>query len=214
MADTCADLGLDVPEWRGEWHARMAGLIPAYGSASNPVDVTATLISQPRLLRDVLALCVEHPETDIVAVTIGNVIRGEEQLVDAIVAAHPRTSKPILVTWVGGSSRPALLLAAEGVPIYPDPSRALRAAKAMAAYTCRRDLELAASGAADVSERSERARALVTSVRWGPSLALDEHESKALLSTCGIATVPERVAGRWGRRWRLRIASGIPWRLN
>jgi len=192
MADLCADLRLQMPPWRGEWRRQMARLIPAYGSARNPVDVTATLITEPGLLRDVLALTIEHPGTDLIVLVLGNVTRGEDDLVAAIVAAQQRTAKPIFVAWVGGTGRPRRALSRAGVPVYPDPGRALRSAAALAGYA-----EVRARGAsarpARRPPRSRRAKALAMlgSARDRASGLLDERESKVLLSLYGMPTVAE-----------------------
>lgn len=43
-ADICEEAGLQVPELNPEFKAHLQGIIPNYGSAENPVDVTASVV--------------------------------------------------------------------------------------------------------------------------------------------------------------------------
>src|SRR5581483_10477441 len=54
MADRSEELGLDVPKLQPETHAALRDLVPVYAGVSNPVDVTAQFIAEPRLLEDSL----------------------------------------------------------------------------------------------------------------------------------------------------------------
>lgn len=185
MTDRCDAVGLELAVWEGEWKARMARLVPPFGSVTNPIDVTATLIARPDLLDGVLELCGEHPGTDAVAVLLGNVAVGEDRVVDTLVRARQRTAKPIVVTWIGGSGRPAIALADADLPVYPDPDRALRSLGALVGWWER----------ASAPPRAPRRRrsCLPSVVCDHPGGLMDEVESKALLSRYGLPTVAESV---------------------
>jgi len=43
-ADICEEAGLSVPELHSDFKAHLRGIIPDYGSAENPVDVTASVV--------------------------------------------------------------------------------------------------------------------------------------------------------------------------
>lgn len=127
MADLLADQGIEVPEWEPSWRDRIAATIPAFGSAGNPIDVTATLLSRPEILDESLSVAVDHPGSDVVAVLLGNAESAEDALVDAVRRAYERTDKPVVAVWTGGSGRPRGALSEAGVPAYPDPESAARA---------------------------------------------------------------------------------------
>lgn len=127
MADLLADQGVEVPEWGQPWRDRVAAAIPPFGSSRNPVDVTATLLSHPEILEASLAVAIDHPGTDCIAVLLGNAESAEEALVAAVRWAHERTTKPLVAVWTGGSGRPREDLTRAGVPVYPDPESAARA---------------------------------------------------------------------------------------
>lgn len=190
LADQCSEFGLSVKPWRGRWRGRLSELIPRFGSAANPVDVTATLIARPAILDEVLRLTVAHPHTDGVIVALGNSSVVERQLVHAIVSAYASTTKPMAVSWVGQSTGPLAQLAAAGVPAYPDASRAARAMAAL--LDTARDVGIVRSARRQPTRR--RAALDLMATAGAESGVLDEHVSKQLLALYGIPQVPERVA--------------------
>lgn len=127
VADLAETAGLRVPEWEGDWRQRMAAEVPQFGSARNPVDVTATVISRPEILRAPLRIALDHPGTDLVCVLLGNAAAAEEPLLAALLDAHAATDKPLAVVWTGGSGRAVRRLTEAGVPAFEDPGRAVRA---------------------------------------------------------------------------------------
>ncbi|MBN1474169.1 MAG: CoA-binding protein, partial [Syntrophaceae bacterium] len=50
MADKCEALGLNVPEFTGETRRTLEKYLPPFGSAKNPVDLTAAAVAQPEML--------------------------------------------------------------------------------------------------------------------------------------------------------------------
>jgi acyl-CoA synthetase (NDP forming) len=69
IADLCAAQGLDVPPLQPELKQKLAGIVPKFGSAENPIDVTASMVDDGgRTLANALALLREAPELDVVVV--------------------------------------------------------------------------------------------------------------------------------------------------
>jgi acyl-CoA synthetase (NDP forming) len=106
--------------------ARIAPMLPPFGSTANPVDMTGSLITDPAMLARVIAEIVPCNVIDMLLVVLGNADRGSEALVDGLAAGFASTAKPFAVSWSGGSGRPARALVERGIPTYPDPSRAVR----------------------------------------------------------------------------------------
>ncbi|MFC9836370.1 acetate--CoA ligase family protein [Rhodococcus sp. NPDC127530] len=127
MADACIAMGMDVPELDGVIRDGLGELLPAYASTRNPVDLTGSALDNLSTFGGALDLCVDDEATDIVFVSIGNASSSEAAICDAILAVHARSDKPLIVTWAGGSGLPAKRLAADGVPVFDDPIRAIRA---------------------------------------------------------------------------------------
>ncbi|GAA4864949.1 acetate--CoA ligase family protein [Saccharopolyspora rosea] len=183
MADLAGGHGLRVPVWEQAWQRRMAEVIPDYGSPANPVDLTATLLSDPDMLRRALRVTVEHPDTDLIAVLLGNADKGAELIVDAIDQAHRATDRPLVVVWTGGSGRPRQRLRELGIPCFTDPGRAAAALGALADFSLRPPLP-SPRRPDDVDDRV--ARAVVRTARERGRVQLDEHESSRLVAAYGV----------------------------
>ena len=56
LADACVSAGLEVPVLDERTQSLLRQIVPSYGGVSNPVDVTATGIWQPSLVRSVVSV--------------------------------------------------------------------------------------------------------------------------------------------------------------
>lgn len=210
VADLCHEAGLTTPEWAREWQDRIAGQIPKYGSARNPIDVTATLVAQPELLERVLELCAEHPETDVIAVVLGNVALMEDQLVAALIRAQERTTKPVVVTWVGGSGGARRKLDASRIPCFSDPGRAVRAISALFQWCQRRTDGPPFSQSPADPERRRLGKLLLRPAMDRPERRLNEQEAKRLLNLYRLPVVEEGDAATAEEGVAVARALGFP----
>ncbi|MFV2213231.1 acetate--CoA ligase family protein [Actinomadura sp. LOL_016] len=137
LTDGAIAAGMSVPAWSAPWRDAVAEVIPPYGSARNPLDITGSFLKSPEILERALDVALDHPDTDIIAVLLGNADRESERVVETLTAAYARTSKPMPVVWTGGSGRPRELLGRAGVPVYTDPARAVRALAALTRHALR-----------------------------------------------------------------------------
>jgi len=113
----------------------LRAIVPAYGAIANPVDVTATVMSDPTLFDRALDAIADDPGVDMV-VACFCVLTGAD--VDAVVTSlgrvAARTGKPVLAARTGAdhlAPGAASALRAAGIPTYPTPARAVRAAAAL-----------------------------------------------------------------------------------
>ncbi|GAB3301292.1 acetate--CoA ligase family protein [Parasphingorhabdus pacifica] len=183
MADAASTHGIAVDAWDEEWQRRMATVIPAFGSPRNPIDLTATLISEPNLLRRSLELAAEHPETDMIAVLLGNADKGADELIATIERVHRNTDRPLVVVWTGGSGKPRERLRELGIPCFTDPGRAAAALGVLADYSHRPGLTQP-ERPADVDEST--ARDVIAEARARGREQLNEHESSRLITAYGV----------------------------
>jgi acyl-CoA synthetase (NDP forming) len=156
-------------------------IVPAYGATANPVDVTATVMSDPDLFDRALDALVEDPGVDMV-VACFCVLTGKdvEDVVAALGRAAERSGKPVLAARTGAdhlAPAAAGLLRSAGIPAYPTPARAVRAAAALH----------------QVSHRRSPAPAPGPSVP-APARGADEQQLKELLSAAGLPVPRGRIA--------------------
>jgi acyl-CoA synthetase (NDP forming) len=176
-ADALSDNGLSPASLSPSTVDTLDAIVPSYGSTANPIDVTATVMSDRTLVARCTDAVAADPGVDALVVCFC-VLTGDDvaAIVDALGAALNRYGKPIVVARTGAAhlaptAREALRAA--GIPEYPTPARAVRALAAM------REV---GSGRA-----SEGGRAVPTHV------PTDEAALKGLLAARGIRVPRGRV---------------------
>jgi len=180
-ADAIEAEGLALATLASETVANIEAVIPPYGSAMNPVDVTAAVMAQPGMFEQCLDLLADDPSVDAIvacfAVLVGDDV---SRIAQALGAVRARVHKPVVAARTGAASlapEGSALLAEAGIPVYPTPERAVAALRAL------RD---ACAPGSDVNDRVS-----------GPSAALPpasatEDQIKAVLAAAGLPVPSSR----------------------
>lgn len=126
LADRCEGVGLTVPHLSDELQTKIRSVIPAFGSAQNPIDVTAQSLNQGIEFKKCVNLLIESPEVDMLIVAIAMATgQMSEKIGLDIVACACESEKPLVVAWtVGQVAAPGFQVLREaGVPLYHSPAR-------------------------------------------------------------------------------------------
>lgn len=187
-ADAVDAHGLTLAELSPGTRSTLDAIVPAYGATANPVDVTATVMSDPELFDRALDALVADPGVDMV-VACFCVLTGSdvEDVVAALARAAQRSGKPILAARTGAdhlSPAAAGLLRSAGIPAYPTPARAVRAAAALHQVCSHRE----------PATRPATASGAIPA----PAAGDDERRVKALLADAGLPVPRGRVAADAG----------------
>jgi acetate---CoA ligase (ADP-forming) len=186
MADEAEACGLQLPALQAPERDHLESLIPSFGSARNPVDVTAQIITSASHFADVIETVTRCDEIDGVALYAGSRSRTADSIKDAILKLHARTEKPIVAVSDG---RIARALITSEIPTYADPSRAIRALAAVAAQLPPSQAPPRRRSEPDL-ERQAEARSLLAAGSDGDILL--EHDAKPVLALYGVETTEER----------------------
>jgi len=205
LADALGDEGLQVPALEEDRQRQIRELIPPYGSAANPIDVTAQVLAMEGALAAVLGLALESPQLDAV-VLISTLAaprllgRERERLKELLGAAD----KPVLVySYTQASPESVELMAELGLPWYTSPRRAARALRALVDYGRARERAARTPQPSGAAPKPRPRHAI--QIRGRPGSAVAEHESKRLLSAWGLPTPTGRFVAGVGE---LRAAAG------
>ena len=162
-------------------------VIPAYGSAANPVDVTAAVMAEPGLFEQCVHKLAADPAVDAIVACFA-VLVGDDvlRIARALGEVRSTTDKPVVAARTGAANlapEGARLLVEQGVPVYPTPERAVAAIRAL------RD---GSRGPADnvVERPGERAGA---SGVPAPPPSATEDQIKALLGGGGLPIPASRL---------------------
>lgn len=186
-ADAIEVSGLQLSVLSDNTRATLDEIVPAFGATANPVDVTASVMSDPGLFERSLEALVDDEQVDLV-IACCCVLTGKDvdALVTSLARAAERSGKPVLVARTGAASlapSAAAQLRAAGIPSYPTPARAVRAAAALH----------------QVSRPIPEPRAQASVVVPAPAPGAGEQELKALLAGAGLAVPTGRVVDDAGQ---------------
>lgn len=146
-ADQIEAHGLQVPVLSARTQARLREVLPAFGAAENPVDVTADLmVREPEDLARVCTIVAEDERVDQVLLAVTNLVGPMADRVAASLASPGAV--PLTMAYLAAPDRiaaPVAVLTERGVAVHPG----LRAAvSAMAALTSPPAPRVATSGSA------------------------------------------------------------------
>jgi acetate---CoA ligase (ADP-forming) len=100
MSDRAEDLGLEVPALASDTVARLRGVLPAFGAAGNPIDVTAQFIADPTILRDTVRTVLADPGIHAAVIWLQLMDQFVEPLTEIFRELKETVDKPFVVAWV------------------------------------------------------------------------------------------------------------------
>ena len=175
--------GLELASLGADTIAALEAIVPSYGNATNPVDVTAAVMTEAGLFERCLDVLADDDSVDGIvacfAVLVGDDVT---RIANALKSVRERTGMPVVVARTGASSlapHAAALLAEAGVPAYSTPERAVHALAALAR----------------TGSRPARAARSAGPGCTAPEDQASENEVKALLASAGLP-IPESVLAR------------------
>ena len=196
-ADAAVEWGLEIPALGAETTAAIEAVIPAYGSALNPVDVTAQVINEAEDFQKVLQAMVDNPDIHALVIVV-TMITGESghRMAEDIVKMSRLIRKPLTVAWTAGDRLMGdnlKVLIDGGVQLYRSPVRAVRAMGSLMKYGAYRQATLARKAAPPI-EIGASARPQAHEILQTAEQALTEYDGKRLLAHYGIPITREAVA--------------------
>ena len=184
-ADAATNVGMPMARLSAETDKKLKGILPSFATTTNPIDLTAALLSNSRLFGDILPVIAEDPAAD--AFLIGVPVAGPGYDVEAFArdaaAFGKQTGKPLVIAATQKSV--ADQFAAEGSSVFPTETEAVTALHQFLAHR-----ELMARTRARTSQGAH------AQAPWVPGTVttmLNEADSLALLARRGIPVVAHRL---------------------
>jgi acyl-CoA synthetase (NDP forming) len=184
-ADAATTVGMPMAKLAPETDKKLKGILPSFATTTNPIDLTAALLSNSRLFGDILPVIAEDPAAD--AFLIGVPVAGPGYDVEAFArdaaAFGQQTGKPLVVA----ATQPSVAqqFAASGISVFPTE---VEAVTALHQFLAHRELM-----ALTIARRAGRGEANALLAPPANTMMLNEADSLALLAARGIAVVPHRL---------------------
>lgn len=192
LADRLKAADLALADLSPETSDALGKLMPTFASATNPVDVTASVFNSPTLVDATLDAIAADPEVDIVSVLLASLpTKAALSTAQACARVVDKHRKPVFVAWTARhklESEAFGILRRAGIPVFDSPVRIADAAGRLAAF--------ARQHARDIAEPPQPP--LTSALPLGRETALDESELLDMLDGCGIRAIPRQFvpAGR------------------
>ena len=184
-ADAATAVGMPMAKLSAETDKKLKGILPSFATTTNPIDLTAALLSNSRLFGDILPVIAEDPAAD--AFLIGVPVAGPGYDVEAFArdaaAFGKNTGKPLVIAATQRSV--ADQFAAEGSSVFPTETEAVTALHQFLAHR-----ELMAQTKERRKQGSNASAPLVSAT---VTTMLNEADSLALLAARGIPVVAHRL---------------------
>jgi acetate---CoA ligase (ADP-forming) len=184
-ADAATTVGMPMAHLAAETDKKLKGILPSFATTTNPIDLTAALLSNSRLFGDILPVIAEDPAAD--AFVIGVPVAGPGYDVPAFArdsaAFAAQTGKPLVVA----ATQPSVAkeFQAQGIAVFPTE---VEAVTALHQFLAHRELM-----ARTLARRATRGKADALIATDGATTMLNEADSLALLAARGIPVVPYRL---------------------
>jgi acetate---CoA ligase (ADP-forming) len=187
-ADAATAVGMPMAKLADDTDKKLKGILPSFATTTNPIDLTAALLSNGRLFGDILPVIAEDPAAD--AFLIGVPVAGPGYDVEAFArdaaAFGKQTGKPLVIAATQRSV--ADQFAAEGSSVFPTETEAVTALHQFLAHR-----ELMARTRARKAIRAEDKSRPSPPASSAATAMLNEADSLALLARRGVPVVPHRL---------------------
>ena len=181
-ADAASAVGMPMARLSDETQAGLRAVLPIFAATTNPIDITAALLSNSRLFSEILPVIARDAAAD--AFMIGVPVAGTAYDVPVFArdaaAFAASTGKPLVIA----APQPGVAgaFAATGLPVYPYETQAIAALSGFIAHA-----ELVSAAMA------RPAMAMAPPVTGGAHRLLNEVDSLQRLAGAGLPVMPYRL---------------------
>jgi acyl-CoA synthetase (NDP forming) len=185
ICDICEEEKLLVPELSVRTQERLKEVLPYFGSAINPVDMTGAMTATPEKLKDVIRIVDEDSNIDAIVMSITGAPPESSYVYSRTLAEfYPTCSKPLIVCYYTGEMNKADMsfMCESGVPSYYSYRSGLRALKRLYQWSQLASREQTKQNAAEITPKK-----LADYVEFSAGQStMTESESKTLFSKFGL----------------------------
>lgn len=191
VADLGGSLDIEWPEYATATRDSLAQVLPGFGSATNPTDLTAAAIGQDGAYEHAARSILSDPAVDVMIPVLTIASAADVRTVARVAAT---SEKPVPILWTGcAADDPALTpqtLVAQGLAVYRDALPCLKAVRRIMDHGQRQRWRREAPAMRPSGTDAEAARRLLAGGTW----PLSESQSKALLACYGLPQPRELLA--------------------
>lgn len=200
MSDRAEELGLEVPVISEQTQQKLKQVIPSFGSASNPVDVTGQFLADPAMLSESIKITLDDPEIHSCIVWLQLMHAHADMLVEIFIGVKEAVNKPFIIAWLDAPESAVQALRDAGIYLIGATERAVDVIAGLVQYG-----EARARYTAYPAQLPSSARRETASTKAMPSMAAGE-----MLRNSGISLVPTELVANAGEAMVIANHMGYP----
>lgn len=191
LADLLELRGLEVPEFSESTQAALRRVVPTFGAVRNPIDLTATVLSDGTMFKKALTIigC-----EDVDAIAVISTYVDDPRLAQSIVDLDRSTDKPVVVCWTGTVDETPValrILADARIPVFDSTGRTAIALEAHVADLAFSRHNATASPAQIPADAMLDIRRKLRECANKGRTAIHEADAKELLAIAGLPIPPQ-----------------------
>ncbi|HRD77206.1 MAG TPA: acetate--CoA ligase family protein, partial [Hyphomicrobiaceae bacterium] len=190
MADRAEEIGLSVPVLAEATQAALRKVLPEFGAAANPIDVTGAFLADPRILTESVRIALEDPAVDVGVIWLQLMHGHADKLVELFRQIRREVAKPFLVCWLEAPERSRAALMADGIAVFAATERTIDAAKGLVDWGA----SLRRHRSRRQTSRPGAARHHTAAGAGGDVATVPSMVARDLLEAAGLRTVTTRLA--------------------
>lgn len=134
VTDAVDRFGLSMASLGRECLDEVRAVAPDFASIANPIDLTGRPLWETGMIGQVVRSVLRSPGTDVAVLNLSSGIDEEVggKWIDDLAEIRATAGKPFVATWLSGEHEHLVRLRAEGVPVFTDPFRCVKALAALA----------------------------------------------------------------------------------
>jgi acyl-CoA synthetase (NDP forming) len=195
-ADAASQRGMGMASLASHTLEELGGILPKFATITNPIDITAALLSNPNLFGDILPVIARDPAAD--GFVIGLPVAGEGYDIASMAADSAQlcksTAKPLAIAAPQASV--AAYFRAQDLPVFDTELQAVNALSQLMAHQSlidQRNTQMPAGHARQHAlawqAKAKRPGASTADTHLPAPCCLNEADSLSLLSSAGISVV-------------------------
>lgn len=126
MADQCERHGLPLANLSSETLFKLKAALPDFAALNNPIDVTAHVGQEPKMLTDAISITLKDEGVNSVAVYLQSGDLFAKRLIPELSKVVKEAKKTVVICWSAGSSETREMLNNESICWVPTPSRLIK----------------------------------------------------------------------------------------
>ncbi|MDX2425434.1 MAG: CoA-binding protein [Cycloclasticus sp.] len=120
LSDQLENAGLCISAFSDDLCTKMHPLLSVFSANQNPIDVTAALVAEPKMLQNITTALIQSNEFDAIVIFMGLMDSIADQLAEGVIQLEKKPDCPVFLIWMGGQKQLLSTISKSGVMVFEE----------------------------------------------------------------------------------------------